>query len=64
MSLDTCRSDDAVDLVGRPLALDRQMVPTYYVSEDNQLVDPVSQGDPEAFIALDSTSETLPSDVP
>ena len=42
----------------------RQIFPTYYVYEDNQLVATFPQSDAETFIALDDSSLISPGDIP
>ncbi len=54
------------DLLGNlaPSAIDHQIFPTYYVYADGQLIATYPQSAAATFIALDDTSQRLPSDVP
>jgi len=52
------------DLDGNLSPLDNQIFPTYAVYEDNERVNQFPQSDAEVFIALDDTSERLPSEIP
>jgi hypothetical protein len=56
------RFDLKGDLV--PADIDHQIFPTYYVYADGQLIHAYPQSPAAIFIALDATSQRLPSEVP
>jgi PKD repeat protein len=52
------------DAQGNRGSIDHQIFPTYFVYEDNVLVEQVPQAPDQVFIALDETSQRKPSEIP
>ena len=52
------------DVQGNVTPLDHHIFPTYYVYEDSTLVGQFPQGDLEAFISLNQTSQRVPPEIP